>query len=284
VKVNVDVDGYNKSVLIKKDCKVYNTNGDEMIEFIGKYNVDVKIDVAKVVPLTVKTNGRPASDYVLKNVSVEPESVLITGAPEILDNINELTVETVNIDGLSEDAKIQSNIILPDGVQLYNSPAQVDVNVEIEPFEIKEFDITRNDINVVNNGFYNNLRIEIITNKITVKIKGPREELDGIDKESLLPTIYINFTDAGLHKVPLNLVIPSSVRLIENYSIDVRVTDLEAERGSNTDNNGENSGGTGIDNASDNNNDENDNTDTEENEETPQASPSPSPNQEDVAN
>jgi YbbR domain-containing protein len=70
----------------------------------------------KNVPVKPHVVGRPAPDFHLEDLVLEPESVTIKGPPEILDQVNHLETTPLVVDGLTQSAIFVVNMVLPEGI------------------------------------------------------------------------------------------------------------------------------------------------------------------------
>ncbi|MDP4092947.1 MAG: CdaR family protein [Bacillota bacterium] len=223
IKAFVDVSNINKDTVMKKDCKVYDRNGNEIPALSKDLAVNVKIQVAKEVPLIADVKGMPADNYSSGAANTNPQTVLITGAPEILDKIDFIKTETVNINNSTKNIDVMKKIKLPDGVKLYSAANEVEVTIPIEQLASKSFSIPSDGITLVNMVNDSTLNYSIQAQSIDITLKGDRLYLDSIDLPSLAPTIDVGGLEEGVYKLPLKVVLPSTVNLAQNYLVEVKV-------------------------------------------------------------
>lgn len=229
VSVQVDVNDLDRDLLVRKDCRVFNANGEEITEFSEKYGVDVTLEVAKEVPVVPVINGNLAEDCVEKSRTVTPEKVLIKGPADILSQIEELYTEPVEIGKADSSIKVKSNIIQPKGTSLYRSPKEAEINITVEKLAVREFTIDRSTINIVSDDAYsqNIYKVEIVTPSVLIKVKGTSSDVEKIQENKLFPTIYLNHIIEGVQKVPLSISVPQGVSLADSYTVEVKITKVE---------------------------------------------------------
>lgn len=223
VKTFVDVTGIDRDTVIKKDCKVYDKNGEEIPALSKGLSVNVKIQVAKEVPVVPDIKGTPAKNYVYGAVKVSPEKILITGAPEILDKIDSIKTEPVSIENSTESIDVTKKVILPNGVKYHSPVKDIEVQVTINQLANKDFIISGNEIDMLNMAGDNSLSYSIVNESITITLRGDRAVLDSLDVSGLRPSVDVKGLDAGIHRVPLRLILPSSVYLAQDYFVEVRI-------------------------------------------------------------
>ena len=67
----------------------------------------------KEVPLKPQVVGQPDPAFQLDGLVLEPASVTIQGPPEILSRVNHLETTPLSVDGLTGDAVLAVNVVLP---------------------------------------------------------------------------------------------------------------------------------------------------------------------------
>lgn len=84
----------------------------------------------KIVPIRVVLSGKPAKDFYIASVSSDPSSIKIEGAKKELNRIRVIKTEPIDIEGLSEDLKIQAKID-PEGKIFRTDQDTVYINVKL---------------------------------------------------------------------------------------------------------------------------------------------------------
>ncbi|QGU00881.1 hypothetical protein SYNTR_2287 [Candidatus Syntrophocurvum alkaliphilum] len=102
---------------------------------------------SKQVPVLADFAGELVPGYQIDSVSLEPDSVSIIGEKRIIDETDELTTQTINLD--NRDATFSKTIDLetPEGARAF--PSNVVITVYIEGAELD--DEVDNDVNDTNN-------------------------------------------------------------------------------------------------------------------------------------
>jgi len=224
VKTVIDVSNLDRDIVVKKECKVYNKDGEELPSIGKNLNVDVKVEVAKEVPLAFSVKGTPAKDFVETGRQITPEKVLITGPPEVVTKIEELKVEQASIDNITSNFEMQRKIMLPNGVKLYNSPQEAVVSVTVEQLKDREIAIDKADISFTGSAQETSLQYEVLTQDIKIILRGKQEDLDKLDLSSLRPYVEVNDIKEGTHKLPLKVLLPYGVSSPQEILVEVKVT------------------------------------------------------------
>ena len=150
VEAMVDITGITGSTVRTCELKIYDSAGgiidNTYLKYVGKTGgIDVSVSMlnTKTVPLKFNYTGKPAENYVVKDISYKPETIEIAGSAEVLSHIFrwEIPSEAVNVNGIDEELQLVVDLkqYLPSGVILKNEEegsALVIVEVEyVEPVE-----------------------------------------------------------------------------------------------------------------------------------------------------
>lgn len=224
IKAIIDVTNLDKDLETKQKITIFDKNNKDITKsFAEKLTVDLKITVAKEVGVKPVISGTPAPNFLnVSNIS-SPQKVLITGPHDLVMKIDQLLTAPISIENQNQNAIITSGLILPEGVTLVNSPEEVTVSLAIEPLARKSFVISRGDISIVNPEIDNSLKYDILTENLTVEIKGPKYELDKLNLARIAPSIDVSKLVEGNFKVTLKLALPNTVRLIQDYDVELSV-------------------------------------------------------------
>jgi YbbR domain-containing protein len=223
VKALADITGIKNDSVLKLMCKVYDKKGNEMLEFDNKYNIDVKIEVAKEVPVIPVVKGKPAKDFVDGVHKASPDKALISGASDVIDLIDNLKTEPIDIENLSESTTKIANIVIPNGINLVDTQKTVYVSVVIEPLAVNNYSINAEDILLENELTSAPLTYKIVSENISINVKGTVEELDKIVKSGLKPSIDVAGLGEGTFKRSLKVVLPSTLQLEGNVEVEVEI-------------------------------------------------------------
>jgi len=229
VKANLDIKGLNKNLETKLECKAYNKKGEEIAQLSKNVFADIKIEMGKVVPVIPDVRGKPHQDYVDTGISVSPAQAVITGNPDVIAGIKELTTEPIDIENIRESLNTKGLVKLPDGVRLAGMQNEFAVSVGIEQLQKKEYIIPRESISIKNTVDDGSLHYEVKTENVTVVLKGRQGDLDSISLNSLKPSIDVRGLDEGAHSVALNIVLPPSIKLDNEKSIEVKISKIKTQ-------------------------------------------------------
>ncbi|NLD47789.1 MAG: hypothetical protein GX660_11415 [Clostridiaceae bacterium] len=221
VKTFVDISDISRDLVMKSDCKVYNKDGNEIVELDKKLSVEVKIELAKEVPIVPSVKGKPSKNFTDGIHKVNPSKALITGSADVINMIDNLRTLPIDIENISESMTHMIDLELPSGVRLVETPRSVRVDVIIERLATKKFTFDSKDIEMENKD--DSYKYTIENDNINIDISGNWEELEKISKDSLKPSIDVNGLTEGTYTRVLKVLLPNTVQLLQNYEIRVEL-------------------------------------------------------------
>lgn len=223
IKAIIDVTDLDKDLDIKQECSIFDKNNKNITKLFNVQTVNAKITVAKEVSIKPIISGTPAPNFLNISNITSPQKVKITGPYDLISKLEELTTAPISIENQNQNAIITSALILPQGVTLVDTPSEVTVSLAIEPLAKKSFVISRSDISVLNPEKDNSLKYDILSNDVTIEIKGPKYELEKLSLSNLLPSIDVSRIVEGNFQLPLMLELPDSVGLVQDYKVQVLI-------------------------------------------------------------
>jgi YbbR domain-containing protein len=227
IKAVLDTNNLDRSLSEQVVCRVYNGDGKEINGISRSLNVDVSVEVAKEVPVTLVTKGKPSADFIETMRQVTPQTVLITGPADQLAKITDIKTEPLDIENLSRNLNAAPVIKLPAGIKFASTPQDIAVSITVEKLAVKDFNVSGSDIQIANPIADGTLKYEILTGNVPLQLKGRISDLDAINVASLLPSVDVGTLTEGTHKQPLSIVLPDQVKLLQDAFVEVKVTKAE---------------------------------------------------------
>ncbi len=224
VKVYVDVTGLNKTLEIRKECKVYDKKGIEIPELGKKLTVDIRIEVGKRVPVIPIISGNPDKDYVEGSSTVKPENILITGDKDLMSKVNEIKTAPVSLDNMTKSFTTPIILQLPEGIKLVNSTREVNVSVEIIPLSQRTVEVPVDSITIEGRKTEDALLNYEITSPVTVVLKGKLEDVNAVTPQQLMATINVDDLDEGTHNVHLKITLNSNITQVGETEVHLKIT------------------------------------------------------------
>jgi YbbR domain-containing protein len=228
-RIDIFLDGPREDVTRERTPIFYNRLGETVsvsgLELSTRV-VQVTIPVDQqagfsVIPVIVDWVGQPATGYRVLSVSVEPDSVLVTGRPTQLDQISFLRTETIDINGLQDSFFTQAAINLPDGLMLEDEQSVL-VSFEIEPIISTNVVRKTPEIRNLEIGFTTTLDID----QVVVFLAGPFDKLEALTDDDILVTLDLLGLMTGTHRITANpsvLVTDIEVRSVQPQTVTVTI-------------------------------------------------------------
>ena len=148
----------------------------------------------KVVPLEAVIEYAAGATPENTKVTIEPDSVTLSGDSELLDALNQIVLATIDTRDFTTSFTETYLIRIDDGLINQSGVTEAKVTVELSDLVSDKF--------IIRNISYTNLTegydAEIITNAITVTLRGPQEQLMALKAENIRAVVdlqdYINST------------------------------------------------------------------------------------------
>jgi len=223
IKAYLELTDLDRDITKQVQCKVFNKEGKEIESLSKDLKVNVRVETAKEVPVSLVTRGRLANNYVETQRLIDPVKVLVTGDPETLEKLADIKTEQVDIDSLEGDFNGTVPLVIPEGVKLVNSPDKIRVFIGVERLVIRGFEFTKDEISILNAKNDGTLVYEIITEKVNVQFRGRQADVDEISETSLRPAVDVSGLDEGTHRLPLNINMPEKGNLTQRVYVDVKI-------------------------------------------------------------
>lgn len=196
---------------------------------LSTQDVSVTIPVTELAgfaakPVIVDWTGEPAAGYRLLNVTVTPDSVLVTGRPTQLDLLSRLRTEVIDINGLRESITLPVTLDLPDGVEL-DEVQPIVVQIEIEPILTTSVFRALPEIR----GLGEALTATLDVDEVRVFLFGPLDKLDALANDDVRVTVDLFGLGIGSYELApeVNILVNDiESRSVQPAQITVVITNI----------------------------------------------------------
>ena len=228
VRANVDAEVITENPTIQAKLLCYDSQGMEVSGVVlstEEITVSYALHDMKQVPIQVELVGTPAVGYQVSSVFCSPQYAAVTGAPEDLENLLFLQMDSIIVTGLTSSVTETFNLIdyLPEGISLAEEDdGIITITVEIEAQAHKQLVLPGSSLTLLGQEegkTYN------IPDNAHITITG--ENLEGIRGDDLQGTIHVNGLSEGEHRVLIHVDLPQGMILNPSY-ITVTVKDVSA--------------------------------------------------------
>jgi len=136
VYLPVDMDGQVKAFNAEGELVAVDQAGNPVSVTITPHQGSAKLDLkrtrfTKVIPVHANIVGVPATNFMVRNVQIQPAQITVSGSEESVAAAFSAVSEPIAINGLNKDLDGEFGIVLPANV---TSPAKsIKVKIEISP-------------------------------------------------------------------------------------------------------------------------------------------------------
>lgn len=205
------------------DAKQVTTNSEEV-------RLEMPIRRLKEMALDVNVIYGGAATADNTEIKVSPEILQITGSEAVLAELGDSlvigTVDLAELTELSNELVFQLN--LPEGITNQTGVSEAVVTVEFRDLATKEFNVDSFRVRNVPEG----LAADVITENLTVLLRGERKQLESITREDLWAEV--DFTDAELGTATYRARIVfrdglEQVGVLSSYSVTAKLQEPVAQ-------------------------------------------------------
>lgn len=207
-RVYTDVTGAEASYVRAEPYVLLDGDGNEidqtsLTRSASSITVSTEIYSTRELPISTDiedvVTGRVAEGYVISEISIQPETITVAAEESLLDGINELMLEPVDVEGLSQSFSARAKVSrLSDFKNMSNE--QVYVNITITEETVSEW-IDNTVLTFV--GKAENLQMEWQNNSIQVYVTGPRSVVETLEEEGIPVTVNLSDLQAGSYACAL---------------------------------------------------------------------------------
>lgn len=167
-------------------------DAEQITTNVEMVHLDMKIQRIKVVTLTADIRHGGGTNDQNTTVTFEPSSIRVSGSDAVLAEIGDTySVGTINLAELERSKnELVYPINLPEEVTNQTGVTEVTVTVQFTGLKTKEFTID----NIQSINVPEGMEAEIINANLTVKVRGPAEQIDGLTEDDI--TAVVDFSNA----------------------------------------------------------------------------------------
>lgn len=227
VVVSVDVEQILKEETINKRIEVYNSSGKLISSLDSSVQISVGYNIAKTVPVLTSLTGEPRNDYYVQDYMISQNTVRIIGSYDVLKGIESIEAEPLSVENVSESFQKDLELIVPENVQLYNSPRFVTASVNIQKYSHRSITIPKSSITIFGGDVSGMTNYRILEDEITFRVKGPAEILNTLDVRSIKGFVDVSKADEGVQPVIVRISLPSGIYLEGEVYVNIETVKVE---------------------------------------------------------
>jgi YbbR domain-containing protein len=193
--VEVDLEGASDSFSQSYRFTLCDAGGNpvdaKMVEVnAAEVNVTVYIKKVKEIPLVYTLVEGGGATARTSKITIDPARIKVAGNENVLKDLNEINLGTIDLGAILQDTNISFEIKLPEGVMNLSGKTEAVVSVSFPDLMAKTFTITRfTEMNVPEG-----MDVEFVTQELTITIRGPKEIMSKMGTAHI--SVRVDFTGA----------------------------------------------------------------------------------------
>lgn len=233
VEIDVNLSGQRESFRFTGPLVARNRNGDTQIVTLSNAQASIEffieqVTVEKTLPLRYRLSGNPAPGYQVESIVIQPRFVTVTGTREIVDNLTEVVLESVDISGASGPVIQRADIQIPPNVAVIDQ--RVDALVEVGVVPIRCGSISNGGCGAATfyvapefRGIPAGLQIAPGSYQAVVQIAGPIGSAGSVDPGTISVVVSLEGATEGVFSIVPTVTVPASHSVEAVEPIEVRL-------------------------------------------------------------
>jgi len=188
-------------------------------------SVTVPVKMTKEVALTAELSYAAGATSQNTTVSYDPPSIVVAGDPEVLKDLNNIVLGTIDMTKFEYSDTQAFKIALPNNVTNISGETESRVTTEVLGLGMTYLSVGASNIHYINapSGY----TPEIRTQSVDVRIRGKQEDLENVSAANIRIVVDLTDLGSGTQRVPARIYvdgIDADVGAIGNYLITVTLT------------------------------------------------------------
>ena len=228
--VEVDLAGKSETISERFAYTLCNEAGEpvdaEMIRTnVEEIDLTLKIQRVKEITLVVKVIDGGGATEKTSSIKIEPSKIRVSGNESMLEKFEDtLEIGTIDLSKLLEDTTRTFPIVLPDGITNETGLTEAVVEVKFPNLRIKKLSVT----NITPVNVPEGLEVDMITQMLEIKIRGPIALVDGVKDSDISVTVDFSQAPLGTATMRADITIDSSytgVGIVGAYHVSATLRD-----------------------------------------------------------
>ena len=163
------------------------------------------------MPVSVGLTGTPAAGYTINQVSPNPLTVTLRGAPSVLADVSEVATAPISVNGLAATRTFTADLVLPPDLLLaQGSPATVSVEVAVSAAQASRTFL----VGVTCTGASAGTTCLPQTDQIAITLSGTEPALAALQIAQITPVLNVSGLAPGSHDVTPSVTLPDGISLL----------------------------------------------------------------------
>ena len=198
-EVTVDLEGRRESLSESYHYTLCDENGDPVdakliTTDVEEVRLDVTIRRVKDLRLTYALTEGGGATAQNTTITLSNDTIRVSGSEAALDLLGDtLSIGSINLAEINRNSILNFPISLPEGVNNLTGITEVTAEIQFNGLSIR--DLTVEDLEPVN--VPEGLKVELITEKLTVTLRGPSAQVANITPEDIHVTVDFTGAEPG---------------------------------------------------------------------------------------
>lgn len=186
-----------------------------MIQVTVPIQARTDIREVRVIPSTLDENL--PEGYAITSISSDPDTVVITGPPEILENApGAFFTQPVDLAGRTSSFEQEVSVEIPDAQLIVVGNQAITVSIGITPLlTSRQFDSIPVEVIGVEQG----LQVTIMPTEVTVLLAAPQQFLDDLEPSNLRVVVDVNGLKAGNYQLTPDISVTQNQSAVSSVSL-----------------------------------------------------------------
>lgn len=196
---------------------------------VAEVHLDMKIQRWKEIPLKLNlTYGGGALEN-NTTISIDPMVIRVSGSEQLLEDLDEIILGSVDLSTLEQDLTQTYTINLPEGATNMTGKTEAQVEIKFVGLSIREFDVSRIEVINVPEG----LEYDLLNEVVKVRLRGATHLINRLKPEDILLTVDLSGREVGSFTAKSVLSIRgeefATVGAVGSHNVSIALKEMEVE-------------------------------------------------------
>jgi len=225
VSASIDVSDKTSTVVTTLPVRVLDAQNKEQKGITFRPDVvEVTVSIVPVSNVQILPNikGDPPEGYIIRDVRIDPPTVVVTGSQDLLKSLQSISTEPINVDGATSTVSTEVKLIIPKGVTIFDEETQsARVTVEIERLATTSINVNSSEIQILN--LPSEFEAELGRQDILLTVSGPESIIDRVNKNMAKLSVDVSGLAEGEHSLLIRADITRPYRIIKIEPAEISV-------------------------------------------------------------
>jgi len=226
VSASIDVSDKTTTIVSTLPVRVLDAQNKEQKGITFRPDVvEVTVSIVPVSNVQILPNiyGNPPEGYIIRDVRIDPPTVVVTGSQDLLKSLQSISTEPINVEGATSTVSNEVRLIIPKGISIFDEEIQsARVTVEIERLATANLSFSSEKIQILNLPL--NMEAEVEPKEILLTVSGPESIIDKVNNNMISLNVDAANLTEGKHSVSIRVDIARPYRIIKVEPAEITVS------------------------------------------------------------